>query len=156
MGAPIDLRSLPPDLQQRYGVGRKPWGTIIAILGVVLLFAAGLVFAAMMLGRGSVQSKLLTWKVVGPDRVDVQFEVRSTTDEPVSCVLRAQDSQRADLGYATVPITFTDGYAQLTYPLHTLATAYTAEVLGCDVGTPRVPGPQFPAGVAPPSQPWTG
>lgn len=155
MGAPVNLRELPDDLKARYGVGRTPWGTIIAIVVVVIGFAIAFVFTTSMLAKGSVQSRLLTWHVVSPDHVDVSFEVRTTTTDPVTCVLRAQDSGRADLGYATVPISFTDGYAQLTYPLRTLATAYTVEVLGCDTGTPRVPGPQFPPGVAPPPQPWT-
>ena len=155
MGAPVNLRELPDDLKARYGVGRTRWGLIVTIAIVVVVFALVFVYTTFMLGKGTVQSRLLTWHVVSPDHVDVTFEVRTTGQDSVNCVVRAQDSQRADVGYATVPIAFTDGYAQLTYPLRTLAPAYAVEVLTCDSGTLQTPGPQFPPGVAPPAQPWT-
>lgn len=156
MAGPINLRDLPEDLQARYGVGRKPWGTIAAIAIVVAIFIVGVGFATLMLARPNVQSKLLVWKIVSPDHVDATFEVRSTSSAPITCVLRAQDQSRADVGYATIPVTLTDGYTQVHYPLRTLAQAYVVELLGCDHDTTRIQGPQFPPGIAPPSQPWTG
>lgn len=156
MSGPINLRDLPDDLQDRYGVGRRPWGTIAAIVVVLAIFLVGVGFATVMLAKPSVQSKLLVWSIVSPEHVDATFEVRSTTSESISCVLRAQDQDRADVGYATIPVTTTDGYAQIRYQLRTLARAYVVELLGCDLDTTRIQGPQFPPGVAPPPQPWTG
>ena len=70
---------------------------------------------------------------------------------------RAQDETHIDVAYATIPLAAGASYVQLTYPLRTLATAYTVEILACEAGGPpvRVIPPQFPPGVFPPEQPWT-
>lgn len=151
-----DLSSLPPELKSRYGVGRRPWGTIALSAAVIVAFFAAVIFVGVMMARPSVDSNLLTYTVVSAERIDVTFDVRTGNPGDVTCVLRAQDESRADVGYAIVPLSVTDGYEQVTYSLRTIAPGYIIEVLGCAVGTePAVPGPQFPAGVIPPEQPWT-
>jgi hypothetical protein len=103
-------------------------------------------------------TRLLSWKAMGSDHVTITFQAEPDATLPVTCILRAQDSNRIDLGYATItiPPTADQDMVLRTYNLRTLAPAYTAELLGCEAGgTPRVPGPQFPPGVVPPAQPWT-
>jgi hypothetical protein len=148
---------LPPHLQARYGVrGRSP--LLWAVIGLVAVVFAGAVgLAGYGIARPRVDSSLLAWNDVAPDRVDVTFDVRRGEAEDVWCVIRAQDEGRADVGYAVVPVPRGSTYRQVTYPLRTLAPAFVVELLGCEAGQPpdRVPPPQFPPGVAAPEQPWT-
>ena len=129
----------------------------ILIGGFILIFASAIMFVTFSLAQKEIQFRLLAWDANSPEKVDINFEVRKPADLAVTCVLRAQDKNRIDVGYAEVNVSAGSDYNQLTYPLRTLAPAYTAEVLTCvQQGEPtRVPGPQFPAGVAPPEQPWS-
>lgn len=147
-------------MQARYGLDRRPVGRWIAVGVVVLAFTGILIGVGALLGsRDSVQASLITWGVVAPDRVDLTFTVRPDPSQDVRCVLRAQDSTRADVGYAVAVIPpAPDGTPVMTsYALRTLAPAYVVELLGCATGTDPagVPPPQFPPGVVPPEQPWT-
>ena len=157
MPSGIPVSSLSPQMRERYEVGRTSWWTYTGIGAVVAAFAAALVFVGWQLASPQVDYRVLTWSVVAPDRTDITFEVRRAAEADVYCVLRAQDSTWADVGYAIAVVPRGTSYAQQTYSLRTLAPAYGIEVLGCAVGAPpdRVPPPQFPPGVVPPEQPWT-
>ena len=156
MSSAIDGRDLPPDLQARYGVGRRG---IVVVGGVIAItaFVAALAFVTVNLISPKVTFTLLAWDDLSADRVDITFEVRRSAEWDVYCVLRAQDESRTDVGYATVPIPRGSTYVQQTYSLRTIAPAYVVEVLACEAGAPpeRVVPPQFPPGVVPPDQPWT-
>jgi len=153
----IDGRSLPPDLQARYGVGRRSLFPIVASVIGIGAFIAAMAFVTLNLVSPKVTYKLLAWNDLSAERVDITFEVRRSAEWDVYCVLRAQDESRADVGYAVAAIPRGTSYAQQTYSLRTLAPAYVVEVLACQAGSPpeRVVPPQFPPGVAPPPQPWT-
>jgi hypothetical protein len=153
MPTPFNPAQLSPEMAERYGISHRSWTSRIVTYVLALGFALILGFVAFQVTRPGVDFELIAWKVVAPDRTDVTFRVHAKTDEPVTCVVRAQDASRADVGYAIVPVTPVDGSASVTYSLHTAIGSYTAEVLGC--GDDPVPGPQFPQGVVPPSQPWT-
>lgn len=157
MPSPFRKDQLSPQMQERYGFTRRRWGLTAFIAIVVIGFAAALIFVTYSLSQNSVQYRLLAWSDLAADRVDVTFEVRKPADLSVLCVVRAQDENRIDVGYAEIEIASGSEYEQLTYSLRTLAPAYTAELLTCvALGEPtRVPGPQFPAGIAPPEQPWS-
>ena len=157
MSSAIDGRSLPPDLQARYGVGRRAWPALIAGIVATVAFVAALGFVTYNLLSPKVTYEVLAWNDIGPDRVDITFDIRRSAEWDVYCVVRAQDESRADVGYAVVPIPRGTAYAQLTYSLRTLAPAYIVEILACEAGAPpeRVVPPQFPPGVVPPEQPWT-
>ena len=157
MSSAIDGRSLPPDLQARYGVGRRSRLPLIAGLVGIAAFIAALAFVTFNLVSPKVTYKLLAWNDVAADRVDVTFDVRRSQEWDVYCVLRAQDESRTDVGYAVVGLPRGTSYEQVTYPLRTLAPAFVVEVLACEAGAPpeRVVPPQFPPGVVPPEQPWT-
>ena len=157
MPSPFRRDQLSPEMQERYGFNRRPIGRYVTISTIALVFLAVLVFVTLMLGRDPVQYRLLTWEIKAADRVDLAFEVRAPADIDVTCVVRAQDSKRIDLGYAEVAVPAGEDYRLVEYSLRTLAPAYAAEVLTCaQSGEPlRVPGPQFPPGIAPPEQPWS-
>jgi hypothetical protein len=153
----IDGRSLPPELQARYGTGRPSRLPLVAGIIGIAAFIAAMMFVTLNLLSPKVTYQLLSWRDVSTDRVDVTFEVRRSAEWDVYCIVRAQDGSRADVGYATVAIPRGTSYAQLTYPLRTLAPAFIVEILACEAGSPpqRVVPPQFPPGVVPPEQPWT-
>lgn len=157
MSSAIDGRSLPPDLQARYGVGRRPWLAMTAGIIAGIAFVAALAFVTFNLISPKVTYEVLAWNDIAPDRVDITFDIRRSAEWDVYCVVRAQDESRADVGYAVVPIPRGTSYVQLTYSLRTLAPAYIVEILACQAGSPpeRVVPPQFPPGVVPPDQPWT-
>lgn len=155
MGA-IDLRTLSPELQARYGVGkRSPWAVAWAAL-VIAVFVGAFGFVAYQLAAPKVDGKLLAWDDSAADHVLVTFEVARPDGEAAYCALRAQDSSRVDVGYAVVEVPAGEGYVQQSYALRTLAPAFIVELLGCGDENPpaRVPPPQFPPGVVPPAQPW--
>lgn len=155
MPSPFSRDQLSPEMQARYGMDRRPIGTWIAASVLIAAFAAALVFVAVGVTGNPIEFRLVAWAVAGPDRVDVTFSVNRPADADVTCVLRAQDANRIDLGYAVVPIPSGTSDELITYPLRTLAPAFTVELLGCSVeGPPGVAPPQFPPGVVPPDQPW--
>lgn len=142
-------------MRERYGVNRRSWGTVLLVGVVVVAFFLALAFIVFAFSTDRVQSRLLAWEIVSDDRVDITFEVRPPDDRDVVCVLRAQDSTRADVGYARAVIPGGTAYVNLTYSLRTLIPAYTAELLECGFADSLDVVPtQFPPGVVPPEQPW--
>lgn len=136
---------------------RRPVGTWIIVGILVVAFVSVLAFVTTRITGNPIEFRLVSWDVVGPDRVNVAFSVSKPEDATVTCVVRAQDRNRIDLGYATVVVEPGSTGEVVTYPLRTLAPAFTVELLGCSVdGPPGVTPPQFPPGVIPPEQPWSG
>ena len=154
-GIPVD--QLSPAMRERYGIRPTPWWGFLGIAAVVTVFAGALGYVGWQLAAPGVDYQVLTWRVVSDDRVDITFEVTRADTADVYCVLRAQDSTWADVGYAVTAVPRGTTYAQQTYSLRTIAPAYGIEVLACAAGGPPtgVPPPQFPTGVVPPEQPWT-
>jgi len=157
MPSPFRKDQLSPQMQERYGFNKRSWARNLLIGVMVAIFAGILILVTFTLSQNTVQFRLLTWNDLTAERVDVTFEVSKPSDIAVVCIVRAQDRNRIDVGYAEVNVPAGSEYEQLTYRLRTLAPAFTAELLTCvPAGDPiRVPGPQFPAGVAPPIQPWS-
>jgi hypothetical protein len=153
MPTPFQPNQLSPAMVERYGLNHKSTTARIVTYTLAVCFAVVLGFVAFQVTRPGAEVSIISWKVVAPDRTDITFQVKTGSDEPLVCVLRAQDQSRADVGYAKVQVTPVNGEIASTYSLRTAIPSYTAEVLGC--GNTKVPGPQFPIGVAAPSQPWT-
>jgi Domain of unknown function (DUF4307) len=152
---PFTRDQLSPAMQERYGLAGRPLGRRIAVTLILAAFVGALVFVTFGLTCNPVQSRLIAWDDVAADRVDMTIQVRRLEADEVTCVLRAQDVNRIDVGYAEVVIPAGEPQLLLDYALRTIAPAYTAELLGCAVGgPPAVPPPQFPPGVVPPAQPY--
>jgi len=153
MPSPFRAQQLSPEMRARYGMDRSNWRTWVVVLIVVVLFLAAVAWATVNLGKESVQFRLLTWTVTGPDQVSLEFEVRNPTNDPVFCVLRAQDERHIDVGYSHVMVPPSGDYVRVPYNLPTLAPAFAVELLGCAAGgEPAVTPPNFPPGVAPPQE----
>ena len=155
MPSPFSRDQLSPEMRARYGLDRRPIGTWIAAVVLVAAFIAALAFVATGVTGNPIEFRLVSWSVVGPDRVDVTISVSRPADSAVTCVLRAQDENRIDLGYVVTELPAGTANELITYPMRTLAPAFAVELLGCSVdGIPGVAPPQFPPGVVPPEQPW--
>lgn len=148
---------LSPQMRQRYGLDRNPWPLRIFSAAVVAAFLAALVALAVKLTAAPITPRILLWQQPQPDRVDITFDVSKPAGMAVSCVLRAQDADRTDLGYATVDLQPAPRYQQTEYSLRVLGRAVYIEILACGPTGERlrVPPPNFPPGVVPPAQPWT-
>lgn len=139
----------------RYGLDRRPWGTIIGAIILIIGFALALIFVTMGLTRDTLTATLVTWDDAAPDHVSVTFDVQRQGADTITCVIRAQDKSRADVGYADITIAPGAATLLIDYELRILAPAYVVELLGCSVGlAANVQQPQFPPGVVPPDQPW--
>ena len=142
-------------MQARYGLDRRPIGRRIGIGVLIVAFLGAMAFVTVGVTRNPVDSRLVAWDDAA-DRVDMTIQVKRPADAEATCVLRAQDDSRIDVGYAVVVIPPGEGDVVVDYRLRTLAPAFTAELLGCAIdGTPSVAPPQFPPGVVPPEQPWS-
>jgi hypothetical protein len=142
-------------MQERYGLDRRPVGRWVGVGVLTAVFVAVVGFVTISLSGARVDARLVTWDDVAADRVDMRIEVRRPAGTEVTCILRAQDEHRIDVGYATLVLPPGDDRIVADYALRTLAPAYTAELLGCGIdGPPSVPPPQFPPGVVPPAQPY--
>jgi hypothetical protein len=143
-------------MRARYGLDQRRISPAVVAVIVVIVFLAGVAFAGIMAVRDNVEFQLIRWSVVGPDRADATFDVSRSGGDEVVCILRAQDSKRIDVGYAEIVIPPGDDVVTIDYSLRTVAPAFAVEVLACERPEElRVPGPQFPPGIAVPEQPWT-
>ena len=144
---------LTPEMAARYGVKRTN-PLVAGVIGVlVIAFVAAVLGFGYRLATPDTQSKLLAFRVISPQQVDVIFEVRRNSLDETYCVVRARAIDHTDVGYAQVRITPGRDYVQVTYPLATYAEATSAEVLDCTAGEPpRVDPPGFLPGTANPPQ----
>jgi hypothetical protein len=153
--SPFRRDQLSPEMIERYGLGHRSRWPMALGLSLALGLAALLAWGTISLSRSAVAVDLRSWSAAS-DHVDLTFTVARRTNEPLTCVIRAQDRSRADVGYATLVVRPTGEATTVRYALATIAPAYVVEVLGCSAeGPPRVIEPQFPPRVVPPSQPWT-
>ncbi|TXH44241.1 MAG: DUF4307 domain-containing protein [Actinobacteria bacterium] len=152
----VDLRSLPPDLQARYGVRRRPRWVAPLIIAIAVLVGVGLTALGWTLANPEVRWKLLTWDAVAADHTRVTFEVRRDGADEVTCIVRVADGNAQDVAYAPIVIAPGDDYVQPTYDIRTRAPGRVVDLLGCAAGgAPPVPGPEFPPGTQNPPQPWS-
>ena len=143
-------------MRARYGLDTKRRSPLVVATIVIIIFLIAVAFVGITMARGSNQVLLLSWQVVAADRADATFEVQRRASDELICILRAQDSKRIDVGYAEIVIPAGEPTVRVDYSLRTVAPAFAVEVLACGLpGELRVPGPQFPPGIAIPDQPWT-
>ncbi len=135
-------------LRLRYGLDRNPWPRRLLVGGVVAVYLGAAVFAAVALTRGAgIEGNALAWRA-SPDRVSVDVQLRGTSDGPVDCVVRAQDTDSTDIGYRQLRFDSSPSTQRVDLP--TLFPAASVAVLGCArAGEPvSAPPPDFPPGVA--------
>ena len=141
------------NLQARYGVRRmRPWQRAIAAL-VGLVVVGSVLYAGWLITNPGITFNVLAFRMPSTTQTIVTFDVQRPADRTVVCVVRAQDVNRHDVGYATIKIPPGAAYTQTTYSLATRAIASIVEVLGCgEDSAPNVAAPNFPPGTSNPPQ----
>lgn len=154
--SPFRKDQLSPEMQARYGMDHRSWGTWILAGVLIVAFAAAFVFVSANVTAAPIEVDTIGWDESAPDHVDVDFAVTRPGGREVECAIRAQDATHIDVGYAVMTIPAGPERVHETYPLAIIAKSANAEVLGCATpGELHVTGPQFPPGVVPPAQPYT-
>ena len=148
-----DRRNLTAALTARYGTVSGPRrARIIAAVGSALTVAV-VTFAYLVSTSPSVRFALTAFDVIDDTSVSVTWSVTRAPDATSYCVVRAQDANRQDVGYATVEVAGGPAQVQMTYHLATESRAVLAEVLACsDRAAMRAPAPNFAPGVKIPDQ----
>lgn len=148
---------LSPEMQARYGTSRRT-GTPYLVSLLVFIVAAALWGGwHYKQSHQIVSSRLNAFTVTSNHQVTIITEVSRPENTTTYCVLRAQNANRVDVGYATVTVPAGQTTVTFSYPLNTESRAVVAEVLNCSATLPmRVPAPNFPPGVKIPSQPLPG
>jgi hypothetical protein len=149
----IDLAKQPKHIQERYGYRVvNPRQRIL--LTALATFAIAIAAAAYFNHRASATTfSLTTFTITSDTTVEMKWQIARPENEVTYCVIRAQNKQRSDVGYATVEIPAGAAVADFEYTLHTESNAVLAEVLGCGSSPQlRVPTPNFPPGAKIPAQ----
>lgn len=144
---------LPPHLQARYGLHRRRSQSFFVWLLVALVTLTSIAYVIFRNQQPEISFKLTSFSVVSADMVTVQWQVNRPKDQVTYCVIRAQDDNRRDAGYATIKIEAGNETVNSRYDLATSDRAVLAEILGCATNpTMRVPPANFPPGVKIPEQ----
>jgi hypothetical protein len=148
---------LSPEMQARYGTSRRkatPYLVSLLVLIVAATLWGGWHYKQ---SHQIVSSRLNAFTVISDHQVSVTTEVSRPENTTTYCVLRAQNADHVDVGYATVTVPAGQRTVTFSYPLNTESRAVLAEVLNCSATlSMRVPPPDFPPGVKIPSQPLPG
>lgn len=154
---PVDTATM---LAARYGLHRpqRRWPLLISVTVSAISLVGVLIWAALSSVNPAIDGRLQSFEVLSDTAVRTSFLVRTGADlsESGICVVRAQDRQRIDVGYALVSVAPTAGRdVVVDYTLTTRKPAHVVELLGCGIGDgipAGVPQPQFPPGVRAPDQ----
>ena len=149
----IDLAKQPQHIQERYGY-RVVNPRLRMLMTMVGTAAIAIAAAAYFNHRATATTfSLTTFTITSEATVDMKWQIARPENEVTYCVIRAQNKQRSDVGYATVEIAAGAPVADFEYTLRTESSAVLAEILGCGSSPQlRVPTPNFPPGAKIPAQ----
>lgn len=101
---------------------------------LAVLAGGWLVWTAWFHGRPEVSSQLMSWEIVGPDEVRVQFDVALSGGEVATCRARALAADHNAVGDLAVQIPGDGGSADggvVEFSFRTLREATSVELMGC-------------------------
>lgn len=123
----------PPHIQARYPEEKKSWFLFIVGSIFVLIIGAFIAVGVERVINPPLYEKLLAWEIKDANSVSVTFEISRPIDMNVWCLIRAQNEDKFDVGYAVLAFPQNgQQYLQTNYLLKTYETAYVAEVINCD------------------------
>ena len=144
---------LPLHIQQRYGYTKRQKFPVVIATVLALIVGSGLGLAEYRKAHPSLDWELRSFNIESDTKTQIVWEIARQKGEATYCVLRAQDIQRMDVGYATVYIAPGEALTVMQYELATESLPVLAEVLGCSTKPEmRVPPANFPPGVKIPAQ----
>lgn len=143
-------QDIPPHLHERYGIRPpSPLRWIALALAAVVALPTGIYAASRYVATQQVPFALISWAALDEHRVHVLWKLDASSKRQW-CVVRAQDFDHFDVGFAVVPVSA--GVDSVEYELATLERPLAVDIEACDTDPYALPGPQFPPGVRPPAQ----
>jgi hypothetical protein len=151
----VNRKKVPPHLYDRYGLKARPWPVIVLIAAVGLSLAGYLLtsIGGDIAAGGDVT--LITWKETGINEVTVTWAVHRADNQSVTCVLRVQDQDRFDVGYAVARVQSTGTEPMFSSVLTTRGQVFAVPTPVCEPVQPsssNIPGSHFRPGLLPPAQ----
>ena len=127
LGTPDDF----PDRPKRGG--RLVVHVVIGVLVAIVAGGWGYVMWSMTAGGSEAPSQVVTFKVTGPSRAEITFEVYKADDRVAVCRIRALDVDHADVGSKEVRIPAGAGSKQLKESLDTSGQATSVHIQYCNL-----------------------
>ena len=148
----VSRTTVPKELHERYGLRPKNPFFIVSTWSLGI-FIFGLLFLQINSDQQSdAEVRLISWQATSINSVKVKWTVYQSDNKPVYCVLKAQDSDQFDVGFALFKATNTSDVAQFTQTLTTLTSAYAVLTPTCETDASRLLGSHFRPGLLPPAQ----
>lgn len=143
-------QDIPPHLHERYGIRPpSPWRWVAVAAALVVLLPTGIYAASRYVATQQVPFALISWAAADDQHVSVMWKLDARSERRW-CVVRAQDFEHFDVGFAVVPVDA--GATQAEYVLATTQRPLAVDVVACEADPYALPGAQFLPGVLPPAQ----
>lgn len=149
----VDRKRVPVHLYDRYGI--KPANRALTAIGALIAIVLMTYVFTSINSRvtAAPTSRLISWQVITPLTVEVKFSVSGTVDTPLVCVIRAQDEDRFDVGYALARVDHPLADATFDVVLATRENAFAVPTPICETSdSPGLLGSHFRPGLRPPAQ----
>ncbi len=148
----VSRATVLPELYERYGL--KPRNPFLLVSVWTVAFAVfGFVFLQVNSGQQEdVETRLISWDAKSEKEVQISWTLYQSENQPVYCVLKAQDSDQFDVGFAIFMATQTDSIPQFTHTLKTNAEAFAVITPTCELQPEALLGSHFRPGLLPPAQ----
>jgi len=148
----VSRATVPIELYERYGLKTRNSLLLTAVWGAAFLIV-GYLFLQIIHGQQSnVETRLISWEVSSPTTVEITWNVSQSSNQPLVCIIRAQDSQQFDVGFAIFEASDPAKVSQFTQTLRTNKGAYAVINPTCEQNVSALTGPHFRPGLLPPAQ----
>ena len=152
VGMAVSRATVPIELYERYGLKPRNRLLLTAVWGGAFLII-GYLFMQIIQGQQSnIETRLISWEVSSPTTVEITWNVSQSSNQPLVCIIRAQDSQQFDVGFAIFEASDPSKVSQFTQTLRTTTSAYAVINPTCEQNVSALTGPHFRPGLLPPAQ----
>lgn len=159
----VNRKNIPPELHARYGISTSQKYVLPTVASFLVVVVGVLLFIIGKDLNAGGDVRLITWQSVSANQVELTWSVQRNDNQSVTCVLRAQDNERFDVGYATVKVRNTNDNPTIVSRLNLRGPLTAVVEPECQAGEARtLVGPHFRPGLLPPAQteplraPWQG
>lgn len=152
VGVAVTRSTVPTELHERYGL--KPRNPILltSVWGLASLIFIYLFLQVNGGQQEAVETRLISWEIKSENLVEVTWTLYQRDDLPVTCTIKAQDSDQFDVGFALFKTKDTASVPQFTHELLTLEGAFAVLTPTCELDESRLLGTHFRPGLLPPAQ----
>lgn len=147
----VRREQVPPHLYGRYGLSdrRSRW---VPVAGLAAAVAAIALLAVIARGMGPGDDvKLISWQATATG-AQLTWSIVRYDDQPVYCVLRAQDEDRFDVAFAVVKVRNTAASPIFSSTLKVRGEVFTVDRPACATDATRLIRPHFRPGQLSPAQ----